>query len=58
MFHCGGTLTVEAGRLAVNQSMSLLNYSSVRALRIQDQISSSVYRDTGDFFPPFLAMAS
>lgn len=61
MFPSGETCTVEAGRLAVNQSMSLLNYSSMQKLQawqMQDQICSSVYRDTGDFLPPFLAMVS
>lgn len=60
-FPFGGTCTVEAGRLAVNQSMSLLNYSSIRksqAWQMHKQIYSSVYRDTGDFLPPFLAIVS
>lgn len=60
-FPCGRTCTVEAGRFAVNQSMSLLIYSSIRKLQawqMHNQIYSSVYRDPGDFLPPFLAIVS
>lgn len=56
-----GTCTAGAGRAADNQSMSLLNYSSTRkmqAWKMQDQMYSFVYRDTGDFLPPFLATPS
>lgn len=55
------TCTAGAGRVADNQSMSLLNYSSTRemqAWQMQDQMYSFVYKDTGDFLSPFLATAS
>lgn len=52
---------MEADRLAVKQSGSLLIYSSVRKLRAwqtRDQISKSEYTGTGHSLPPFLAMVS
>lgn len=57
----GDTCTAGAGRFADKQSMSLLNYSSTRKLQawqMQDHMFSSVYRDTGDFLPLFLATVS
>lgn len=54
------TCTAGGGRVADKQSMSLLNYSPTRkmqAWQMQDQMYSSVCRDTGDLLPPFLATA-
>lgn len=54
----GDTSTAGAHRFVDSQSMSLLNYSCTRKLQVwqmQDQMRSSVYRDTVDFLPPFLA---